>query len=77
MRPTRSRSETALAGLVLASIALVLAAPVAGRAGLPELADALMVLATLAGLAAFGQAALHTIRARGRAAPRSGDRSEQ
>jgi hypothetical protein len=61
---------------VLASIALVLAAPVAGRAGFPQLADALMALAAFAGLAAFAQAGFHTLRARHGAAPRSGERSE-
>lgn len=73
MRASSPRSDAALAGLVLASIALVLAAPVAGRAGFPQLADALMALAAFAGLAAFAQAGFHTIRAR---SCKSGERSE-
>jgi hypothetical protein len=61
---------------VLASIALVLVAPVVGRAGLPRLADASMALAAAAGLLAFALAAFHTFRARNRIPPSQQERSQ-
>jgi hypothetical protein len=57
------RSELAIVVLVLVAAALVLAAPVLGRAGVPRLADAAMLLAAGCGLAAFATAAGATVRA--------------
>lgn len=65
-RPT---SDTSLAVLVLATAALVLVAPVAGRVGFERLADACMALAAAGGFLSFGLAAAHTIRAARRRAP--------
>jgi hypothetical protein len=64
------RTETRIVLLVLAAAALVLAAPVVGRAGAPGLADLVMGLAATCGLAAFASAAVHTLRA-ARRAPRT------
>lgn len=58
-----TRSDTGLVALVLLAVAAALAAPVAGRGGLPRLADALLVLATACGTASFALAALNTWRA--------------
>jgi hypothetical protein len=58
-----ARSDAWLAALVLSAAALVLAAPVVGRAGHPRAADAAMLLAAGCGLAAFAWAALATLRA--------------
>lgn len=57
------RSDAPLAALVLAGAALVLAAPVVGRAGYARLADVTMALAAAAGLASFAWAAASTLRA--------------
>jgi uncharacterized protein (DUF2345 family) len=69
-----ARADGALVVLVLAAAALVIAAPVAGRAGLPRLADALMLLAAGAGIASFASAAWQTARA-ARHAPPAGSRT--
>jgi len=61
--PRGARSDAAFAVLALVASALVLMAPVAGRAGYAGLANALMLLAAGAGLAGFGLAALDTFRA--------------
>jgi hypothetical protein len=63
------RTEGVIVLLVLAAAALVIAAPVVGRSGAPVLADLTMGLAAACGLAAFGVAAAHTLRA-ARRAPR-------
>jgi hypothetical protein len=76
VRAPGTRSDAPIAGLVLASIALVLLAPVAGRAGLTRLADASMGLAAAAGLLAFAVAAFHTFRARHRVTPGHEERSQ-
>ncbi len=69
----RRTDEDVLLPLVLASAALVLVAPVVGRAGWEQVADVCMGAAATAGLLSFGIAARHTIRAgRRRAAGRSG-----
>ncbi len=57
------RSDLPLAVLVLAACALVLAAPVLGRAGHPLAADLAMLGAAAAGTASFVLAALATLRA--------------
>jgi hypothetical protein len=64
------RSDALLAALVLLAAALVLAAPVAGRAGHPRAADAAMALAAVCGLGAFVWTALVTLRAARRGRPR-------
>lgn len=56
------RTETAIVVLVLLAAALVLAAPVVGRAGLPGAADVVMVAAASCGVLAFGVAAWNTLR---------------
>jgi hypothetical protein len=58
-----ARSDALLAALVLLAAALVLAAPVAGRAGHPGLADAAMALAAACGLGTFAWTAWITLRA--------------
>lgn len=69
----RFTSDDVLLPLVLASAALVLVAPVVGRAGWEQAADVCMGGAATAGLLSFGIAARHTFRAgRRRAAGRSG-----
>ncbi len=71
----RSTREGALLPLVMASAALVLVAPVVGRAGWERMADVCMGAAATAGLLSFGIAARHTFRAGRRgAAGRSGRR---
>jgi hypothetical protein len=62
------RSDAPFALLVLAGAALVLAAPVIGRAGYGRLADVLMGLAAGAGVASFAWAGALTLRASRRAA---------
>lgn len=57
-----SRSDLLLALLVLAAAALVLAAPVLGRAGHPAAADLLMLAAASCGVASFAVAGLATLR---------------
>jgi hypothetical protein len=57
------RSEASIVVLVLAAAAAVLAAPVIGRLGAPALADVAMWLAAGCGVAAFGVAAVSTLRA--------------
>lgn len=49
--------------LILAAAALVMAAPLVGRAGYARLADLAMVLAAGAGLISFAWAGAHTLRA--------------
>jgi len=68
------RSDAPLALLVLSGAALVLAAPVIGRAGYARLADVLMGAAGFAGLASFAWVAAVTLRAARRGAP--GDSEE-
>jgi hypothetical protein len=58
-----ARSDARLGALVLLAAALVLAAPVVGRAGHPRAADGAMALAALCGLGAFFWTALVTLRA--------------
>ncbi len=70
------RTETGIVLLVLAAAALVLAAPVAGRAGAPMLADLVMGLAAMCGLAAFGIAGAHTLRAARRGSRARGEGGE-
>lgn len=65
----RSTTDSALAVVVLASAALVLIAPVIGRAGWTHAADLCMGLAAGTGVLSFGLAASHTIRAARRPAP--------
>lgn len=67
------RTETRIVMFVLAAAALVLTAPVVGRAGAPALADLVMGLAALCGLAAFSAAAAHTLRAARRGQRPRGD----
>jgi hypothetical protein len=62
------RGDVALAASVLLAAALVLVAPLAGRAGHPRVADLLMVLAAACGIASFGMAARATLRAARRGA---------
>lgn len=62
------RSDAPFALLVLTGAALVLAAPVIGRAGYARLADLLMALAAGAGVASFAWAGAATLRASRRAA---------
>lgn len=69
-----TRSDALLAALVLLAAALVLAAPVAGRAGHPQLADAAMALAAACGLGTFAWTAWVTLRAARRGGAR---RSEE
>jgi hypothetical protein len=73
----RLGSERGLMGLVLASAALVLIAPVVGRAGHALAADLCMAVAAGAGLLSFAVAALHTLRAARRRAPRRQGRESQ
>jgi hypothetical protein len=68
-------AEVRLAALVLAAAALVLAAPVVGRAGHPVLADVVMALAAACAFTSFGVAAFHTVRA-ARRAPRPGSEED-
>jgi hypothetical protein len=70
-------SERGLMGLVLASAALVLAAPVVGRAGHERAADLCMAVAAGAGLLSFAVAALYTFRAARRRAPGRQGRASQ
>lgn len=58
-----ARAEAPIAGLALLAAALVLCAPLAGRAGSPLLADLLMAGAAFAGLASFALAGRATLRA--------------
>jgi uncharacterized membrane protein YccC len=58
-----SRSDAPVAVLVLVAAALVLAAPVVGRAGYARAADTAMALAAAAGLLSFVWVAVHTLRA--------------
>lgn len=57
------RSELAFAVLILAASALVMLAPLVGRAGYAGLADVTMVLAAAGGVGSFVWAAAHTLRA--------------
>lgn len=61
------RTESVIVVLVLLASGAVLAAPVAGRAGAELTAQALAIVAAGAGLAAFGTAGVHTVRAARRA----------
>jgi hypothetical protein len=73
-----ARAEGALAVLVLCAAGLVLAAPLAGRAGAPRLADLAMALAALCGVASFALAGAHTLRAaRGAGRPSAPGREEE
>ena len=68
-----STTDGALAGVVLVSAALVLLAPLLGRAGWELAADVCMGLAAGGGLLSFALAAVHTHRAaRRRSRGRSG-----
>jgi hypothetical protein len=57
------RTEVVLAALVAAAAGLILLAPLLGRVGAPGWADVVMVLASVAGVAAFALAAVVTYRA--------------
>lgn len=57
------RSETAIVALVLLAAALVMAAPLLGRAGLAGAANAAMLVAAGSGVLAFGAAGWTTLRA--------------
>ena len=57
------RAEIAFAVLILAASALVMAAPLVGRAGHARLADVTMAIAAMAGVGSFVWAGLHTLRA--------------
>ena len=70
------RSDFLLAVLVLAAAALVLAAPLVGRAGHPVAADLVMVAAAGCGVASFGLAGVATLRA-ARRAPGEAHRRER
>ena len=63
------RGEAGLALLILASIALVLIAPVAGRLGHPIAANVIMALAAGGGAGAFVLVGLDTWRAARKRAP--------
>ncbi len=76
MSGSTPRSDAPLASLGLAAIAFVLAAPLAGRSGLSVLANALMILAAVAGAGAFGLATIHTLRAARRGPARRDGRIE-
>lgn len=54
-------SDTILAVLVLTAAALVLGAPVLGRAGFPFVANVVVSVAAASGVAAFLMAAAHSI----------------
>jgi hypothetical protein len=66
------RSELAIVCLVLVAGALVLGAPLLGRAGAARAADGMMVVAAAAGLAAFLVAAWETVHAVRRQRTRDG-----
>jgi hypothetical protein len=57
------RSEAWIVALVLLAVGLVLGAPLIGRFGHPDAADAMMVLAAAGGLGAFLLAGRATLRA--------------
>ena len=57
------RGEAWIVFLVLAAAGSVLAAPVIGRLGAPDLADAVMWLAAGCGVGAFAVAGVSTFRA--------------
>lgn len=61
--------DDALASCVLVSVALVLMAPVVGRAGWAQAADLCMGLAASGGLLSFALAAVSTVRAARARAP--------
>ena len=70
MSSAAARGEAAIALLASGAAALVLAAPVLGRLGLPAPADLAMAGAALCGVAAFAVAARDTWRALRRSEPR-------
>jgi hypothetical protein len=72
-REASADGNGAIALLALAAAAFVLAAPVAGNAGLPRLADAAMLLAAGSGIASFVLAALGSLRAARNASPPAPD----
>lgn len=59
----RAAHDPVIATLTLLAAALVLAAPVVGRAGHAEAANLLMLAAASSGLGAFALAGLATVRA--------------
>jgi hypothetical protein len=65
-----ARSDSTLAGIVLAAAGLVLAAPILGSTGHPVAADLAMLAAAAGGLASFALAACATLRAARRRAGR-------
>lgn len=69
-------SDAPVAVLALVASALVLAAPVAGQSGHPRVADVLMTIAALSGVASFALASFHTLRATRRRDARPGRRTD-
>lgn len=59
----RAVSDSGLMGLVLVTIAAVLAGPVVGRIGHPTAANALILAAAGLGVASFALAGAETLRA--------------
>lgn len=65
----RERTDAWIMGLVLAASGLVMLAPLLGRWGAAEIANATMLVAAGCGLAAYAAAAVHMVRAARRARP--------